>query len=303
MSRRNPNTMSPWRILRIAVMSILLLCLMILAFGYFVGSRQFIVHQQTFYFNDLPKEFDGYRVLQFADLHFGTFKKGHESDIDSIIELINRQHCDAIMFTGDLICKNSKELDGYRRKLKKITAPDGVYAVMGNHDYGTYYDFESESDRLTDINELQRKMESYGWTVLLNKHSLINRGRSHIAIVGSENHGKHPFPSLGNLPMASKGLKKSDFCILLTHDPTHWRTNVLPQTSFQLTLSGHTHAGQFKIFGWSPCSLRYPEWSGVYMEGNQILNVTEGIGNSIIPFRFGAWPEVNVITLRRMNKK
>ena len=302
MSRRNRKSMPIWRILRIAVMTLLLLCLMLLAFGYFIGSRQFIVHQQTFYFKDLPEEFDGYRVLQFADLHMATFKKGHESDLDTIISLINRQKCDVVLFAGDIICKNSKELDGYRRKLKKITAADGVYAVMGNHDYGTYNGFKSESDRLVDIDELQRKMESYGWRVLLNDHVMINRGKSHIAIVGSENDGNRPFPSLGNLPKASKGLKKTDFCILLTHDPTHWRRKILPQTSFQLTLSGHTHAGQFKIFGWSPCSLRYPEWSGVYMEKDQILNVTEGVGNSIIPFRFGAWPEINVITLKRIVK-
>lgn len=293
--------MSVWRIVRIVLMTIMLLLLMMLAFGYFVGRRQFVVHEQTFYFADLPKEFDGYRILQFGDLHIGSFDWGNADDIDKIVSLINKQHCDAIMFVGDLVCRNSKELDGYRRKLNQLRAPDGVYAIMGNHDYGTYYNFEKESDRLLDIEELQRKERSYGWTLLLNEHVKIEKGKSSIAIVGVENDGRPPFPSFANLPVAAKGLTKKDFCILLTHDPTHWRRKVLNKTSFQLTLSGHTHGGQVKVFGWAPCSNVYEEWSGTYVEGSQMLNVTDGVGCSYrLRFRFGAWPEINVITLRRM---
>lgn len=294
--------MTIWRILRIAFLTLLFLLLMLFAFGYFIGSRQFVVRQQIFYFTDLPKEFDGYKILQFSDLHIGTFRMGHQDDVDSIVKLINQQNCDIIVFTGDIICKNSKELDGYRRKLNQLTAPDGVYSIMGNHDYGTYNHFPTEQDRIYDMKELHRKERSYGWNLLLNEHSVITRGKSHIAIVGVENDGIPPFPELGNLPVACKGLTKKDFCILLSHDPTHWKRKVVGKTSLQLTLSGHAHAGQFKIFGWSPCSLRYPEWSGTYCEGNQILNVSDGVGSSIIPFRFGAWPEVNVITLKLNHK-
>lgn len=302
MSDKNRKRKSLWCIVRIATMTLLLLLLMLLAFGYFIGSRQFIVNQETLYFEDLPEEFDGYRILQFSDMHIGTFKMGHSADIDTIVNLINRQRCDAILFTGDLIGRRSNELDGYRHTLSKLKAPDGVYSIMGNHDYGTYYKFASNSDRLADVGELQRKERSYGWNLLLNEHVKIKRGNAAIAIIGVENDGMPPFPAYANLPKAAKGLKKTDFCILMTHDPTHWRRKVLPTTSFQLTLSGHTHGGQFKIFGWSPCSLRYPEWSGVYKEGSQILNVSDGVGCSSIflPFRFGAWPEVNVITLKRL---
>lgn len=294
------NNISAMSVLRIFLMTLALLLLMLLAFGYFIGSKQFIVNQQTFYFTDLPTEFDGYRIVHFTDFHIETFKKGHDADIDTIINLINRQKADAIVFTGDLVCKSSKELDGYRRQLNRLSAPDGVYSVMGNHDYGTYYHFAHESDRIADVEELQRKQRSYGWRLLLNDHVLIHRGTSHIAIVGSENDGLPPFPSYGDLKKASKGLKSSDFCILLTHNPTHWRREVVADTSFQLTLSGHTHGGQFKLFGWSPCSFRYPEWSGIYQDGEQVLEVSDGVGCSIIPFRFGAWPEINVITLRKL---
>ncbi len=300
MSNKNRKKNSGLCIIRIVLMSVAMFLLMILAFGYFVGSRQFIVNQHSFYFKDLPEEFDGYRIVQFTDFHIQTFKKGHDSDIDTIISLINRQHADAIVFTGDLVCRWSKELDGYRRKMNKLKAKDGVFSVMGNHDYGTYHEFDTESDRLADIEELQRKERSYGWKLLLNEHALIQRGNSHIAIVGSENEGLPPFPAYGNLVKAAKGLKKSDFCILLTHNPTHWKSKVVGKTSFQLTLSGHTHGGQFKLFGWSPCSWRYPEWSGIYEEGNQLLDVSDGVGCSIFPFRFGAWPAINVITLKKL---
>lgn len=296
----NKNWKYFWRLVRIALMAFLLLLLMILAYGYFIGSRQFVVNHQTYYFHDLPEEFDGYRILQFSDLHLGTFRHGHQQDVDSIVALINRQHCDAIMFAGDLICKSSEELAPYDSLLSQLRAPDGVYSIMGNHDYGTYNEFEYEVDRLIDVEALQEHEASYGWRLLLNDHVILHRANQRIAIVGVENDGIPPFPQLANLDKAMKGVNTDDFCVLLTHDPTHWKRSIVNQTSIQLTLSGHTHAGQFKVFGWSPCSLRYPEWSGTYTEGEQILSVSDGIGNSIIPFRFGAWPEVNVITLRRI---
>lgn len=296
----NKNWKYFWRLVRIALMAFLLLLLMILAYGYFIGSRQFVVNHQTYYFHDLPEEFDGYRILQFSDLHLGTFQHGHQRDVDSIVALINRQHCDAIMFAGDLICKSSEELAPYDSLLSQLRAPDGVYSIMGNHDYGTYNEFEYEVDRLIDVEALQEHEASYGWRLLLNDHVILHRANQRIAIVGVENDGIPPFPQLANLDKAMKGVNTDDFCVLLTHDPTHWKRSIVNQTSIQLTLSGHTHAGQFKVFGWSPCSLRYPEWSGTYTEGEQILSVSDGIGNSIIPFRFGAWPEVNVITLRRI---
>lgn len=296
----NKNWKYFWRLVRIALMAFLLLLLMILAYGYFIGSRQFVVNHQTYYFHDLPEEFDGYRILQFSDLHLGTFRHGHQQDVDSIVALINRQHCDAIMFAGDLICKSSEELAPYDSLLSQLRAPDGVYSIMGNHDYGTYNEFEYEVDRLIDVEALQEHEASYGWRLLLNDHVILHRANQRIAIVGVENDGIPPFPQLANLDKAMKGVNTDDFCVLLTHDPTHWKRSIVNQTSIRLTLSGHTHAGQFKVFGWSPCSLRYPEWSGTYTEGEQILSVSDGIGNSIIPFRFGAWPEVNVITLRRI---
>ena len=287
------------RIFRIIGMALAIFTLALLSFGYFVGRHYYVIHRQTFYFPDLPKRFEGYRIAQFSDMHIGTLRDGHEEDAKKIVELINAQHCDAILFTGDLVNHQSIELDGFQRDLSKLSAPDGVYAVMGNHDYSMYIKYPSEKEREADVEELHRRIRSYGWTLLLNEHRVLRRGTHSLIIAGVENDGLPPWPALGDLPKTMKGLKRSCFTVLMSHDPTHWRRAILPRTSIQLTLSGHTHAGQFKVFGWSPVSYVYREWSGAYAEGNQVLNVSDGIGAVMFPFRFGAWPEVNVITLRR----
>ena len=286
------------RIFRIIGMALALFAITLLTYGYFIGRHQYVVHQQTFYFSDLPKQFDGYRIVQFSDMHIGTMRDGHEADVRTIVDLINAQHGDAILFTGDLVNHQSAELDGFRRDLNKLHAHDGVYAVMGNHDYSMYIRYPKEEERAADVKELQRRIRSYGWDLLLNEHRVIRRGKDSLIIAGVENDGRPPFPAYGDLPKTMKGLKRNCFTVLMSHDPTHWRRKIIPQTNIQLTLSGHTHAGQLKVFGWSPVTHVYKEWSGAYTEGNQILNVSDGIGAVMFPFRYGAWPEINVITLR-----
>lgn len=295
-----PSTFTK-RIFRMSGMTLAFFSMFILCFGYLQGRSRFVVHHQTFYFTDLPEEFDGYRIAQFSDLHIGTLRKGHEQDARKIVELINNQHCDMIVFTGDLVNHQACELDGFKDDLCRLSAPDGVYSIMGNHDYSMYLKYPTEAMRKADVIDLQRRERSYGWKLLKNEHDIIRRHGDSIAIIGVENDGRPPFPSLGDLPKATKGIGKGTFAVLLSHDPTHWRREILPDTDIQLTLSGHTHAGQFKVFGWSPVAFVYDEWSGAYNEGKQILNVSDGIGTVMFPFRFGAWPEINVITLKRID--
>ncbi|MCQ2258298.1 MAG: metallophosphoesterase [Bacteroidaceae bacterium] len=288
------------RIMRIVGMSFGIFSFFVLCYGYFVGRHQYVVHHQTFYFSDLPKEFDGYRIAQFSDMHVGTLHDGNEGDAAKVVTLINEQHCDAILFTGDIVNHQSAELEGFKDDFCRLSAKDGVYAVMGNHDYSMYIHYPDEKEHQDDIAKLQSALRSYGWHLLLNDHKVLRRGKDSLVIAGVENDGRPPFPAYGDLKKTMKGLdSKTCFTILLSHDPTHWRRAIIPDTNIQLTLSGHTHAGQFKIFGWSPVAYVYDEWSGAYSEGGQILNVSDGIGEVMFPFRFGAWPEVNVITLRR----
>ncbi len=277
--------------------------------GYFYGSRHFVVHDRTLYFDNLPDSFDGYRIAQFSDFHAMSFHMGHEEDVRTVVDLVNSQHCDLIVFTGDLVTIQSGELDGFDSCLASLSAPDGVMSIMGNHDYALYQRGLTPGQRREDVRKLQRRQRDMGWQLLLNDHRIIRRGGDSIAVVGVENDGEAPrFPSYGNLPKAMSGIGDGTFTVLLSHDPTHWRRKVIPDTDIELTLSGHTHAGQFKVFGWSPVSWVYQEWSGRY--GNektdktgrsvrQTLVVSEGVGCVPVPFRVGAWPEVNVITLRK----
>ncbi len=309
VSTRSSETGLLRRWLRIFAMTVAFFSALMIVYGYVVGRRHYVVHHQTLYFQNLPERFDGYRIAFFSDLHIGTFADGHQQDVRTITELINRQSCDLVVFAGDLVNFDVRELDGYRPVLASIKAPDGVVAVMGNHDYPMYRRTMTLRQKTDFIRELAQLERLYGWKLLRNEHIVLRNGSDSIAVIGVENDGRPPFPSLGNLPKAAGGLqgvvqknKNADhtFSILLSHDPTSWHRHVLPETNIDLTLSGHTHAGQFKLFGWSPVALVYDEWSGAYTEGFQMLNVSEGIGQILFPFRFGAWPELNVLTLKKL---
>ena len=306
------------RYIRLLSMTIAISSTMVILYGYFWGRNQYVVNEQTIYFKNLPEAFDGYRLLHFSDLHLGTFGDGHQSDVSTIVNLLNKQKCDAILFTGDIVNYESLELEGYKEVLSRLKAKDGVFSVMGNHDYNIYLPYATKEEKDADTERIKAAERTYGWKLLLNENSIIRRGNDSIAIAGSENDGLPPWPSLGDIPKATKGLtgiersKSTDFpadsipdhtfTVMLTHDPTHWRRNILPETYIDLTLAGHTHAGQFKLLGWSPVQLRYTEWSGVYTEGSQVINVTDGIGQIMLPLRFGAWPEADIITLKRLRQ-
>ena len=285
-------------ITKILLMSLGMLLVIILIYGHFVGTHKFRVHFQNIYFSDLPQAFDGYRILQLSDLHSGTFRDGDEKYLDEVITMAQQQNCDIILFTGDLINRQSSELDGLAIYYSRLQAPDGVYSVLGNHDYCTYAHFKTSRERNNDLTRLIKYQNQFGWNLLRNQNVIIRRGNDSIALLGVENWSEEPFPQYGDLRKASSGVKNDAFSILLSHDPTHWRKQIVSNTNIQLTLSGHTHGGQFKVFGWSPCSWKYDDWTGTHVEGSQVLNISEGIG-AFIPFRFGAWPEMNVITLRR----
>ena len=174
---------------------------------------------------------------------------------------------------------------------------------MGNHDYAQYFRWESPLDSLADIRRLQNRQRAMNWHLLLNDNHIIRRGNDSIAIIGVENDGRPPFPALADLPRAQRNLNDNCFKILLSHDPSHWHRQVVPNTTIPLTLSGHTHGMQFKIGNFSPASWFYKEWGGEYTDQNgHTLYVSLGTGEVLLPFRLGAWPEINVIQLNNGEK-
>ena len=268
-------------------------------YGLLCGWKQLTVKNVELTFDNLPAEFEGYRIAQLSDLHVGTYGS-NTAFLEEVVQRVNEEQPDLVVFTGDLINTTPTEIAPFEQTLSHLQARDGVMAVLGNHDYCLYGFGERPAnprDRARHVVEAERRM---GWQVLLNEHRLVTRDSAQIAIVGVENTGKPPFPEIGDLHSAMKGLPDSTFKILLSHDPSHWRMEVLPDTDIPLMMAGHTHAAQLKIGSWSPSQWLYDEWGGLYQQGKQQLYVSEGTGGSI-PFRLGATPEIIVFTLHRSN--
>lgn len=276
---------------------LVLLIWYVLFYGSFVGFNKLTVRHVEYASDRIPPAFDGYRIVHFSDAHVGTYGTSRAHLLRRAVDSINAQRADVIMFTGDLQNMQPGELAPHEDVLASLRAADGVFSVLGNHDYAQYVsaDEATKAANCRRVVEAQRRM---GWTLLLNDHATIRRGADTIVVAGMENDGdgKH-FPQKGDIGKTLRGVQDDAFVVMLEHDPNSWRRTILPRSEARLTLSGHTHAMQFCLFGWSPASLIYSEWGGMFEEGDRAIDVSTGLGG-FIPFRFGVPGEIVVITLR-----
>ena len=263
--------------------------LVTLLYGCFVELYQYDVRKVEIASPNLPQTFDGYKIVHISDIHSGSWNPNGKQ-MKRMVELVNSQNADVVCFTGDLVTNNHSEIDPFFDLLQQIRATDGVFSVLGNHDYSFLMSSRDTLQRLIE------KEQNLGWRLLLNENEKITRGNDSIAIIGVENVGRPPFPHVGDLPKASQGTEGM-FRILLSHDPTHWREEVIPNTDIPLTLSGHTHAGQLDLPFLSLSRSMYPEYRGLYTEGEQSLYVNAGLGFTFFPIRIAARPEITVIQL------
>ena len=268
----------------------------VIAYGSVVDRNRFEIKEVSLEYPDLPESFDGYRIIHISDLHARSYAK-RTARLERAAQIINGLDADLIAFTGDLISLVPDEIDPIAASLSTLKAKDGVVSVLGNHDYGTYAD---TSGVLVD--DLIAKEREIGWELLLNEHKVLHRGADSIVVIGVENTSvSHFFPSNGDLTKASEGTDGA-FRIVLTHDPMHWESEILGQ-DYALTLSGHTHAMQLSMFGWSPSSLMFKHSDGLYTEDSQHLYINVGLGETLFPARIGARPEITVITLEKSKRK
>lgn len=275
----------PWP-LALAAACLVVCCV---CYGFFFGWLRLSIRHVSFSFPQLPSSFDGYRILQFSDLHIGTFRQ-QPRFIRRVVDTILAQQADLIVFTGDLVNQQTCELIPYMAELSRLQAPDGVLSVLGNHD------FTKQDKDGVQLTSMQKEM---GWQVLNDNHLLLNRGDQRIAMVGVRNIDTGYFKARGDLKKAMEGIPSNIFTILLSHTPTHWRSEVKTCERIPLTLSGHTHGGQMRIGRLSPAFYLYRYWAGSYRSSiGNYLYVSQGLGGTL-PFRFIAWPEVTVITLRK----
>lgn len=267
-------------------------------YGAFFGTENFQIRETTILSKDLPKGFENYRIVQISDIHCGSWA-GDTKALQKAVNLINAQEPDLIVFTGDLVNNIATELDEFMPILSQLKAKDGVYSVLGNHDYAMYIPWESPEKKEQNLIALKQKQADMNWILLNNRHVKLYQNGDSLALIGVENCGRPPFPNYARFPEAMEGTEGM-FKILLSHDPSSWRREVLPETDIQLTLSGHTHAMQTKIFGFSPAVWVYPEYEGLYTEGGQMLYVNIGLGHLMYPLRLGAWPEITLLTLKKV---
>lgn len=274
-----------------------------LLYGMYKGKYRFRVLEYVMHFEDLPEAFDGYRLTQISDIHSGSFD--NHDKIKYGVDLINQQESDVIMFTGDMVNNKASEMIPWKGLFGSLKAKDGVFSVLGNHDYGDYVKWDSPADKEKNLNDLKDIQKEMGYDLLCNESRFIEKDGQRIAIVGVENWGIGGFKKAGDLRKATENVGSKDFKILMSHDPSHWEECVIHDDyHYHLTLSGHTHGMQFGIeipgwIKWSPVKWRYKQWAGIYEKLGQYINVNRGFGYLGYPGRVGIWPEVTVITLKK----
>ncbi|CAM4047260.1 metallophosphoesterase [Flavobacterium jumunjinense] len=274
-----------------------------LLYGMTIGKYNFKVIKRTLFFPDLPEDFDGTTITHISDIHSGSFDN-HEK-IEYAIDLINEQKSDLVLFTGDIVNTHAKEMDPWIDTFKRIESSGlGKYSVLGNHDYGEYFKWNSEEEKEENFQAIKGIHEKIGFKLLLNENVKIKKGTSELSLIGVENWGKH-FKKVGDLKTASEGVMKEDFKILMSHDPSHWDSEVQHhENHYHLTLSGHTHGFQFGIeipgwIKWSPVQYVYKQWAGLYENLGRYVYVNRGFGFHAYPGRVGIMPEITVIELKK----
>jgi predicted MPP superfamily phosphohydrolase len=272
-----------------------------LLYGIAYGRFDFTKRKVGLSFPNLPDAFNGFKIVQISDFHIGTFFD-HLKQVGEIVQLVNDEDPDLILFTGDMVNNLSTEVDPFLDILSTLKAKNGIYSILGNHDYGEYFPWKSEKDKQDNIERLINLQRQIGFDLLLDESRRIKRAGGVIELIGVQNWGLPPFPQYGDLEKAMKNTDNHAFKLLMSHDPTHWDAQVKERTDIDLMLAGHTHGAQFGVeipgWRWSPATVRYKQWGGLYSEGSQHLYVNTGLGSIGYPGRVGMPPEITVFELK-----
>ncbi len=266
------------------------------------GRFRFTVHHSEIKFPNLPKAFDGLRIVQLSDAHLGGFY-GNEERLKEVVQIMDDIKPDLLVFTGDIVNNFASEMHGWTSIFASMKAPMGKFSILGNHDYGDYSKWPTRAAKKANFDSIISQQEEMGFRVLRNENATIERNGEFIRIAGVENWGLPPFKKYGDLNKSLTGIGKDDFVILLSHNPDHWAREVNEKTNIPLTLAGHTHGFQFGIevgnLKISPGKLLYKYWAGLYKSDNQYLYVNRGLGCLAFPGRVGIWPEITLIEMKR----
>ena len=298
-----PRLFRSFRISRVVVMSSLIIGLgVVITIGHGIafGRKNLRIEKHEIYIKDLPAELDQTILLQFSDTHLGSFET--DAFFKRTVEVINQQNADVLLFTGDMVNNYYQEMEGFEDELANMKAKYGKFAILGNHDYGDYSNWENDQLKRNNHQQLCEKIEQAGFQLLQNESAAISINHAPVEIIGVENWGHAPFPQYADLNKALKDTKANSLKVLLSHDPAHWEAQVIDQTEIPLTLSGHTHAAQtgLRIAGieFSPMYFVQKYWGGLYQRNDQYLYVNRGFGCVGFLGRIDMAPEITVLTLR-----
>ena len=277
-----------------------------LIYGMVKGAYNYQVKNVKIKLKNLPTAFQGYKIVQVSDIHTGSFFD--TEPLKKAVGIINSINADAVFFTGDLVNDRSSEALPHMEALSGIKAKHGVFSILGNHDYGDYVQWPSQQAKNENLEKLKSIHKEMGWRLLLDEHVYLENENQKIGLVGIQNWSSHlRFPKYGSMSKATEGMEYAPVNILLSHDPSHWKSEVLTSyPKIDLMLAGHTHGFQFGIeipalkLKWSPVQYVYKEWAGLYREANdQMLYVNRGLGFLGYPGRVGILPEITVLELER----
>lgn len=276
-----------------------------LTYGVVSSAYDYRVKRKTLYLPNLPKAFEGIKLGQVSDIHSGSFYD--RKAVIGGVEMLLKEKPDLIFFTGDLVNNVASEMNDYQDIFSKVKAPLGVFSILGNHDYGDYYfGPEASAAKTRNLADVKQTHKNMGWDLLLNENRRLKVDGEEIAVLGIENWGAGRFAKYGRMDLAVKDTDDVPVKLLLSHDPSHWRAQILPEyPQIDAMFSGHTHGMQFGLqtekFQWSPAQYVYKEWAGHYTEGAQQLYVNVGYGFLGYPGRVGILPEITIFELRRAN--
>lgn len=273
---------------RVAAALVFVVVAIVLGAGYF-GSQQLVVRDVDVQVPRLPAEFEGLRIAQLSDLHVGPHTSRHF--LHRVVATTQQLSPDMIAITGDLIDDRAEDVAVYARELRALDAPLGVFMIPGNHDVYAGWDEVEQALRAANLG-----------TVLVNELALIQRGDATIAVIGTGDPAggaRGNSRAAPNVELAMADVPDNATVIAFAHNPALWPS--LAARGVALTLSGHTHWGQFALprLGWSLASPFLERAMGAHIEEEALLYINPGTGYWGIPFRLGASPEITLVTLRR----
>ncbi len=269
-----------------------------LAWGIISGAHDYRIRRVILPLKNLPKQFHGMKLAQLSDIHSGSFF--NKTAVKGGVEMLLKEKPDAVFFTGDLVNNEAKEIQDYFDVFSKVKAPLGVFSTLGNHDYGDYIQWDSAAKKVQNLNNLKEAHRLMGWDLLLDENRKLTVDGESIGVLGIQNWGAG-FAQYGDLEKALRETDDLPVKLLLSHDPSHWREQVLGKTNIDASFAGHTHGMQYGVeignWKWSPVQYRYKEWAGLYSENDQNLYVNRGFGYLGYPGRLGILPEITIVEL------